>query len=349
MNTTGMTGTSLPQNIYSRSQLNKSYSSTVIGISEETPQRILRPGVYVPTLAFFKKENEELDEATIAQHAVRMVKAGVVGLVTQGTFGEAVHLSHIERCKITRTTRHAIGAAGYVQIPIIVGCGAQSTSEAIELCHAAQSSGADYALVLPPSIYKAHYSKDILRDFFTDIASMSPLPILIYNYPTVTNGVDLDSDLIIELAKHPNIVGCKLSCNNMGKFNRVAAATRPATETGRGSGFMCFGGQAESALQTLTGAGSGVITGLANLAPKTCVRLVELHRLSTQESWDLQGVVARADAVVTSGGIAGLKCTLESFLGYGGYARKPLPRPSQEQIGRLSDQFREIVDLEKSL
>src|SRR5205814_329316 len=110
--------------------------------------RPLVPGVYVPTVCFFDEITEDLDIPTIKKHAVRMAKAGVAGIATQGSNGEAVNLSHAERRLVTAATREALDNAGYHDMPIIVGCGAQSTRETLELCHDAFLSGGDYVLVL---------------------------------------------------------------------------------------------------------------------------------------------------------------------------------------------------------
>jgi dihydrodipicolinate synthase/N-acetylneuraminate lyase len=236
MTESGSNPPSIPNTIYSQPHLNENYTAASVNTSERRPQPILRPGVYVPALTFFDKTTEELDLEVITRHAVRMAKAGVVGIVTQGTNGEAVHLTNLERATVNRTTRDALSRAGYEHIPLVVGCGLQSTRETIDLCQQAQESGWSYSLILPPSYYKANYKPESIRGYFTDVADASPLPILIYNYPAVT-GVDLDSDTIIELAKHPNIVGCKLTCGNMGKLNRIAAATSAATYADPGSGL----------------------------------------------------------------------------------------------------------------
>ena len=70
--------------------------------------RPLVPGVYVPTMCFFEADSENVDKATIARHAVRLARAGVTGLATQGSNGEAVHLTHSERQLVTETTRKAL-------------------------------------------------------------------------------------------------------------------------------------------------------------------------------------------------------------------------------------------------
>lgn len=313
-------------------------------------QRTLKPGIYVPTIAFFSPETEDVDVEAVAKHAVRLAKAGLTGITTQGSNGEAVHLSHEERKLITSTTRKALDDAGFSEMPIIVGCGAQSTREAIELAKDAKASGGDYALVLPPSYFKTSYTQADIIGFFEDLASASPVPILIYNYPGAVAGVDLSSDDIIHLAKHPNIVGCKLTCGNTGKLARIASATNAATPSNAGSGFMCMGGSADFTLQTLIAGGSGIITGLGNVVPKACVRVFDLYASGkVAEAQKAQTIVAHGDWGVIKYGITGTKTGLENYFGYGGYPRRPLPRFSKEQIEHCNKALKEVVAFENSL
>ncbi|KAI9784792.1 MAG: hypothetical protein M1839_001522 [Geoglossum umbratile] len=327
--------------------------ATLTDSDEESSVHLARPlvpGLYVPTVAFFNKATEELDLATIARHAVRLAEAGVAGLTTQGSNGEAVHLSHRERKIVTSATRKALDNAGFYDMPVIVGCGAQSTRETIELCREALLSGGDYALVLPPSYYRPLFKSESIVEFFNDVADESPIPILIYNYPGAVSGIDLDSDAIIRLSKHRNIVGCKLTCGNTGKLNRIAAATKASTPTDVGSGFMCLGGSCDFTLQTLLGGGSGTIGGLANIAPKACVKIINLYTAGNyKEAKKMQAVVARGDWAAIQGGIIGTKSALESYFGYGGYARRPLPRPTPEEDAKYAQDFKELVALEKTL
>ena len=333
------------------SSYNPSPRSASVSSLDDTPimKRPLRPGVYVPTLAFFKR-NEDLDLDTIRNHTVRLAKAGVAGIATQGSNGEAVHLTHQERNQVTRTTRKALSDQGFDSLPVIVGCGSQSTRETIELCREALTAGGDYALVLPPSYYKPSHKPNTIVEFFKDVANASPIPIIIYNYPAAVAGIDLSSDVISELSKHPNIVGCKLTCGNTGKLARIAAATDAASSADAGSNFMCMGGSADFTLQTLIVGGSGVICGIGNVAPKACVKIVDLFAAGQlAEAKKLQAVVARGDWAAISGGIVGTKSALDTYFGYGGIARKPLPRVTDCEAANFGSDFKEIVDLETTL
>lgn len=337
--------------IYSHSPYNNSLENTsVSSVDDVHHSRPLRAGVYVPTVTFFRAEDEALDLKIIAKHVVRLAKAGVAGITTQGSNGEAVHLSHQERKLVTKTTRKALDDSGFHSIPVIVGCGTQSTRETIEFCHEALASGGDYALVLPPSYYKPMFKSETLIDFFEDVANASPIPILIYNFPGAVGGIDLDSDLISKLAKHPNIVGCKLTCGNTGKLARIAAATDAVSTSSPGSGFMCMGGSADFTLQTLVVGGSGIICGIGNVAPTACVRIIKLYAAGKMaEAKKLQAVVARGDWAAISGGIVGTKSALDTYYGYGGHGRKPLPRVTKSEAMEFANDFAEIVEMERSL
>lgn len=318
--------------------------------SQRPSQRTLRPGINVPTVTFFHPDSEDVDVETVAKHAVRLARAGISSITVQGSNGEAVHLSHKERQLVTRTTRKALDDAGFTHVPVVAGCGSQSTRESIELCKEAHEAGADYALVLPPSYFKANYTQQCFIDYFEDLASASPIPILIYNYPGAVAGIDLDSDTLIHLAKHPNIIGCKLTCGNTGKLSRIAHATNAATASSSGSGFMCMGGSADFTLPTMVQGGSGIVTGLGNVTPKACVKVFDLWAAGKlEEAQRVQAIVARGDWAAIAGGIVGTKSGLDTYFGYGGVARRPLPKASKEDVKKHAQAFKEVVELENSL
>ncbi|KAJ9151378.1 Dihydrodipicolinate synthetase [Pleurostoma richardsiae] len=338
----------------SQSPLSSSYDSSSLGAAEYHPSRPLVPGVYVPTMCFFDPETENVDTATIARHAVRLARAGVTGLATQGSNGEAVHLDHAERRLVTATTRKALDDAGFSLIPIIVGCGCQSTRETIQYCVEAWESGGDYALVLPPSYYAPLFapSSETILEYFTTVADASPIPIIIYNFPGAVGGMDLSSDIIIKLAAHPNIVGVKFTCGNTGKLNRVVAATKKLVKKydAEHPEFLVLAGSADFTVPSLAAGGHGILAGLANIAPKACIKTMELFREGKfAEAQEMQETVARGDWTAIQGGVVGVKAGMEAWNGYGGYARSPLPKPTAEQTKKWKEGFRELVMLEKSL
>ena len=169
---------------------------------------------------------------------------------------------------LRKQTRDALDEGDYKNIPVFAGCSAESVKETVVFCTDAKANGADYGLVLPPSYYKSLLmkKKGLIVDWFREVAGLSPLPIVIYNFPPAAGGIDLSSDEIIELAEHPNIAGCKLTCSNTGKLTRITAKTDEKT-------FKCMGGSVDITAQTAECHGFGIIGGTANLLPKSCVLL----------------------------------------------------------------------------
>ncbi|KAK0628969.1 hypothetical protein B0T17DRAFT_172671 [Bombardia bombarda] len=338
----------------SHSPLSSSYDSSSLESSAFHMNRPLVPGVYVPTMCFFEDGTEEVDTETIARHAVRLARAGVTGLATQGSNGEAVHLDRSERQLVTATTRKALDDAGHAHMPIIVGCGAQSTRETINLCREAWEAGGDYALVLPPSYYSGLFAPamETVIEFFKAVADASPIPLIIYNYPGAVGGMDLSSDVILQLSQHANIVGVKLTCGNTGKLNRVAAATRKLSKRRDPDHpeFLVLAGSADFSIQSLVAGGHGILAGLANIAPKACIKTIELYNQGKHaEAEAMQAIVSEGDWTAIQGGVVGVKAGLQGWTGYGGYARSPLPKPTADQAKKWKEGFRDLIMLEKSL
>jgi L-threo-3-deoxy-hexylosonate aldolase len=320
------------------------------GTSSSGTRNPLRPGIYSPVMTFFDPVTEDLDIPTIRKHVVRLAEAGLVGIVTMGSNGEAVHLSREEKVTITKEARAALDEAGFSHIPIMVGTSDQSIRGTIELCKDAAKAGGEYALLVSPSYYRYAMDEDSLIVYFTQVADQSPIPIVLYNYPGAVAGIDMDSDLLIRLAKHPNIVGTKFTCGNTGKLTRVALATNAVTAKAQGSGYMAFGGMADFTAQTAASGGSGIIAGGANVIPKTCVKVWNLWTEGKYlEAMEMQKILSKGDWVLTKAAIPGTKSAIESYYGYGGYPRRPLKKLPDEAVVRVKEGMREVMELEFSL
>lgn len=303
-------------------------------------------------MTFFNKEIEDVDVATIKKHAVRLAEAGLVGLVTMGSNGEAVHMTREEKTLVTRATREALNEAGFHDVPVIAGCSENSIRLTVELCKEAAAAGAEYALILPPSYYRALVTETMMFEYYTTVASQSPIPIILYNYPGAVSGVDMDSDFMIRLAEATNgkVCGAKFTCGSTGKLNRVAAATNACSVKDQGSGWMAMGGIADFTIQTAVAGGSGMIVGTANVAPKLCVKVWNLWASGEYDkAQELQKILSRCDWVLTKSSIAGTKAAIETEFGYGGHPRRPLQRVSEEDRKKIKEGIAEAMKLEQGL
>lgn len=303
-------------------------------------------------MTFFNPDTEDLDIPTIKKHAVRLAKAGLVGLIAMGSNGEAVHMTVEEKATVTRATREALDEAGFKNVPVIVGASEQSIRGTIELCKTLEQAGAEYCLLVPPSYYRYAMDEEALFTYFTSVADASPLPIILYNYPGAVAGIDMDSDFIIKLGDHPNIVGTKFTCGNTGKLTRVALATSAVSVTrpNSKSTYMAFGGMADFTAQTALSGGSGIIAGGANVLPKVCVKVWNLTKEGKwDEAFELQRVLSKGDWVLTKTAIPGTKSAIQSYYGYGGYPRRPLKRLPEEKVKEIAAGIAEVMEVEKSL
>ncbi|KAJ5163542.1 uncharacterized protein N7500_005372 [Penicillium coprophilum] len=308
---------------------------------------IVKPtfGVYTPLVTFFQ-DDESLDLKSTLEHARRMAEGGVAGLVLQGSNGEAPHLDHGERKSLVRAVRDHLDHQGYTGLQLIVGCGAPSVRETLSYIAEAKASGANLALVLPPAYWVAAMNASVIENFFLDVASQSELPILIYNFPGVTGGIDISSDSIIRLAKSiPMIVGCKLTCGNVGKLQRVSSALL-------GTSFATFGGKSDFFLPALVAGSNGIIAALANIVPKLHVKVLRYYEKGElPAAQELQSKLSHADWALTKVGIAGVKAIVSHHFGYGtGRGRRPLGNVeittmSQEIVAPIN----EVIELEKSM
>jgi len=287
---------------------------------------MLPSGVYPPLPTFFD-EFDELDLLTLRHHMRRLADNGIAGYVLMGSNGEAVHLSDDERVQVIEVAKEVVESSGN-SLPLIAGCGAQSTRATIRYCRQAAQSGADLALVLPPSYFRSRMDSQALMAHYWAVADNSPLPVILYNMPDSAAGIDLDAATVCVLAEHPNIVGIKDSSGNVAKITQIVANV-PET-------FRAFVGSASNLLPALVVGAVGAVAALANVFPHEVSMLQALFEADEMaEARTLQARLIPANsAVTTTFGVAGLKAALEMTAGYGGRPRMPL-QPLGEQERRL--------------
>jgi 2-keto-3-deoxy-L-rhamnonate aldolase len=166
----------------------------------------------------------------------------------------------------------------------------------------------------------------------------------------VTAGIDLSVDVLLELAKHPNIIGVKLTCANAGKATCIAAKYSPDQ-------FAVLSGQSDWLLPCLIAGGIGCVTGIGNIFPKCVATLYLLWREGKiEEAKKLQGRIALAESACKKGlaatkfGVARFTAPLaqlkdETLF----YPRKPY-KPAGEQLKQATISLMEdLEEMERSL
>ncbi|KAJ5538880.1 Aldolase-type TIM barrel [Penicillium frequentans] len=295
-------------------------------------------GVWCPAVTFFDHETDSLDLASQSQYFAYLSRTGLAGLVILGTNSEAFLLTREERSQLISTARASVGP----DFPLMVGVGAHSTKQVLELAQDAATAGANY----------------LLR-FFSEVAAKAPLPVVMYNFPGVCNGVDMDSETITAVVRESaaanggrsNVVGVKLTCGSVGKITRLAA-TFSAEE------FATFGGQSDFLIGGLAAGSVGCIAAFANVFPKTASRVYALYQKGQlEDATKLQRQAALAESPIKSG-IASTKyavsCYSASAAGIADAEAKLLPRHPYEPVGEavkksVTAVMAEVAAIEKSL
>ncbi|KAK1711602.1 hypothetical protein CaCOL14_003339 [Colletotrichum acutatum] len=310
----------------------------------ERTTRELPRGTYAASMSFFDETAGTIDTQTQRQHTIRLSKAGISGCVVMGSNGEAPHLSIEKRNTIIRETRQALDSIGSQQTPIIAGCSEHSVRGTIHLCQEASRAGSDYTLVLPPSYFSDGMSPDIIEGFFIELADQSPIPIILYSFPAVSAGIEMDSGLLSRVSQHPNVAGAKFTCGDTGKLSRVSTAMKARQS------YSLFGCLADFILPALVAGATGVIAGGANVTPRACVQVFDLWQEGrVKEARELQAILANGDWKHTARGISGTKAALDALFGYGGSPRRPLKVLSEAAVLEPRTGMRELITTEERL
>ncbi len=181
---------------------------------------MLLSGIFPPiTTPFYPDSNIYFKK--LEANVERYSKTPVAGIVVLGSTGEAILLSDEERRDVLKA---AIGAAAPNKV-MIAGTGIESAGETLRLTEYAATLGYDVAMVRTPHYYKNQMKPTNMLAFYRFVADRSPLPVIIYNFPQAT-GYDMPSEVVIELAEHPNLIGIKESSGDVEKVRRMVEATR---------------------------------------------------------------------------------------------------------------------------
>lgn len=279
-------------------------------------------GVAPPIATPFR--NGELALDWLKENIVRYGSTGLSGVVVLGSNGEAVHLDMTEKLRMMEVTREHLPKGMWM----MVGAGEPTTRGTQNLAREASKIGADAILVAPPFYYKESMKPQVLKDHFVAVADESAVPVFLYNVPQFT-GINMEPQIVADLAQHPNIAGIKDSSGNIAQLTEIIRLCPPE--------FCVFVGSALVFLSALVVGAKGGILAAANVLPQEFVRLYRLFQQgSLDEARKLQiSLMAISRAVTIGYGIGGLKAAMD-LMGYkGGEPRLPLTKPNQKGLDHL--------------
>ena len=208
------------------------------------------------------KEDMSVDYGRLEKLIDFQIDNGTNAIIICGTTGEAStqpteeHLATIERC--VKHVNH--------RVPVIAGTGSNDTLHAVEMSVAARQSGADGLLIVTP-YYNKTTQAGLIRHV-EKIADEANLPIILYNVPSRT-GMSFTVDTYCELSKHPMINGVKEAS---GDFQIVVTTMQKC-----GDDLNFWSGEDNLIVPMLSYGGKGVISVLANIAPRETSDICRLY------------------------------------------------------------------------
>ena len=199
-------------------------------------------------------EDGSVDYATLRKLVDWHIAEGTDCIGVVGTTGESPTVNVQEHCEIIRVSVEQAAK----RVPIMAGCGANSTAEAIELAKFAKQVGADCQLQVVPYYNKPTQQGQYLH--FKAIAeAVGDLPLVLYNVPG-RSVADMAHATVLRLAEVPGIVGIKEATGNIERAQWLIK------EVPRG--FAVYSGDDPTAVALMLCGGQGNISVTANVAPR---------------------------------------------------------------------------------
>jgi 4-hydroxy-tetrahydrodipicolinate synthase len=216
-------------------------------------------GVFTAIVTPFN-DDKSINEEELKKLVDFNIENGVAGIVPMGTTGESPTLNHEEHVHVIEVVCKQVNK----RVPVIAGTGSNSTREALFMTSRAKDLGADASLQVAP-----YYNKPTQEGFyrhFKTIADEVDLPIIVYNIPGRT-GKNIETDTIVRLAEHPNIVGVKEASGSLPQMMDVIDRTP--------DDFIVLSGDDNLTLPLMAAGGKGVISVASNIVPERMSAMVK--------------------------------------------------------------------------
>ncbi|MEA4849473.1 MAG: 4-hydroxy-tetrahydrodipicolinate synthase [Clostridiaceae bacterium] len=256
------------------------------------------------------------------------VANGTDAIIICGTTGEAPTMSDDEKKAAYKYTVDKIAG----RIPVIAGTGSNDTHHSIELSKYAESVGCDGVLCVTP-YYNKTTQKGLIAHY-TAIADSINIPVIIYNVPGRT-GINTTADTLNALSGHKNIDGVKEASGNISQVVEIGMFCD--------ENFCMYSGNDDQVVPLLSVGGIGVISVVANIAPKVMHDMVASYlQGDVKTAMELQlGIKKLNDALFCEVNPIPVK-TAMNLLGYNvGNLRLPLVEMAENNFNRLK---KELID-----
>jgi 4-hydroxy-tetrahydrodipicolinate synthase len=204
--------------------------------------------------------NNEVNYTKLAELIEWHIDQGTDAIIVCGTTGESPTLTDEEHKKVIECAIETVNK----RLPVIAGAGSNDTAYAVQMSEHAEHVGVDGLLCITP-YYNKPTQKGLIANF-TAIADAVNIPIIMYNVPGRT-GCNLLPATVAKLAEHKNICGIKEASGNISQVAEVARLVP--------DDFFIYSGNDDMVVPLMSLKGDGVISVVANIAPKDTHDMVQ--------------------------------------------------------------------------
>jgi 4-hydroxy-2-oxoglutarate aldolase len=287
--------------------------------AEELAEKL--SGVFAPICTPFA-DDETVDFAALRFNLEHYAHTELRGYLALGSNGENKSLSEEEKLAVLDTI---VKYKGQQQV-VMAGATYEAQRDTERFFKQAADRGADFGLLLSPSYFKKLMTEDVLYRYFTTVADVSPIPLLIYNAPGFC-GINLSPGLVRRLSVHPNIVGMKDSAPN-----GIEAYLESTSDN-----FLVLAGSINFLFPAMMAGAVGGTVSLANSFPHIAVELFQYGVARDEERGRaMQERASRINRAISGRyGVSGVKAAMNLAGLKGGIPRRPLLPLNEAQINEL--------------
>ncbi|MDE6445519.1 MAG: 4-hydroxy-tetrahydrodipicolinate synthase [Alistipes sp.] len=283
-------------------------------------------GVGVALITPFTAQGR-VDYEALARMVDYVIDGGVDYIVALGTTAETPTLYNPERAVIAMFIANHIAG----RVPLVIGCGGNSTSEVLDQLREFDLRGADAILSVTPYYNKP--SQEGLYQHFRTVAEHLPLPVILYNIPG-RSGVNMTAETTLRCARDfKNVIGIKEASGNIDQIQQILDR--------RPEGFLVLSGDDGMVLPVMQRGGDGVISVAANAFPVRFMRCVNFAKAGdfARAEAEFAALDDAVKALFAEGNPTGVKCALAVMGMIGPAMRLPLVEGSEA----LRERFRNLI------
>jgi 4-hydroxy-tetrahydrodipicolinate synthase len=271
----------------------------------------------------------EVSQEVLRELIEFQISEGTDAIIVCGSTGEAAAMSPDEQGTVIEVSVNAVAG----RVPLIAGVGGSGTAAVVGLARTAARAGADALLVSAPPYNKPSQAGMIAH--FEAIIDAVDLPVILYNVPGRTAS-NILPETVERLADHSRVVGIKEAC---GDISQVADLCRRVADR-----IAVYSGNDDQVVPLMALGGVGVISVLANVAPRDTAAMVRLflegdlersRRLQLRYLPLIQALFREPNPVPVKAAVRALGFEV-------GDARLPLLNASDETVEILRARMREV-------